>query len=336
MKKRFLGLLFASSVAFIAPTQASYLESNDAQALIKELAAEGLDAAHVRSILGEAKYQQRIIDAISKPAERTLTWGDYRKIFIQPDRVAQGVEFWQQNQAELSAAEEKYGVPASIITAIIGVETRYGRHAGNWKAIDALATLGFDYPPRAAFFRKELKELFLLEKEAGIDIREVKGSYAGALGTPQFIPSSYRAYAVDGDGDGKIDLINNNADVIHSVANYFAKHRWQKDLPVAAKALLNNNADTSIFSTEYAPSITLSDAVKAGAPPISCATKREKFCYDLPASTKIAPLVLDGAEGDEYWLVTHNFYVITRYNHSRLYAMAVFQLSRAIAEEMEK
>lgn len=336
MKKRFLGLILAASAFAFGSTQASYLNNEHAQAFIQELANEGVDAERVRSLLKEAKYQQRIIDAISKPAERTLTWGEYQKIFIQPDRIAQGVEFWKENRDILEAAEEKYGVPAAIITAIIGVETRYGRHAGNWKAIDALATLGFDYPPRAAFFRKELKELFLLEKEAGIDISEVKGSYAGALGTPQFIPSSYRAYAVDGDGDGKIDLINNNADVIHSVANYFAKHRWQKDYPVAAKALLSHNADKSIFSTSYEPSITLNDAVAAGAPPISCATKREKFCYDLPGSAKVAPLVLDGAKGDEFWLVTHNFYVITRYNHSRLYAMAVFQLSQAIAEQMEK
>src|SRR5699024_6955608 len=336
MKKRFLGLVLAASALTITPVQASYLNNSDAQALIQELANEGVDAERARTLLGSAKHQQKIIDAISKPAERTLTWGEYQKIFIQPDRIAQGVAFWKENRDVLEAAEEKYGVPASIITAIIGVETRYGRHAGNWKAVDALATLGFDYPPRAAFFRKELKELFLLEKEAGIDISEIRGSYAGALGTPQFIPSSYRAYAVDGDGDGKIDLMNNNADVIHSVANYFAKHRWQQGYPIAAKALLNGNADSTIFSTEYKPSITLSEAVAAGAPPISCATKREKFCYDLPGSAKVAPLVLDGAKGDESWLVTHNFYVITRYNHSRLYAMAVFQLSQAIAEQMEK
>lgn len=335
MKKRILSLILAASATAFAPAQASYLDHQETQSFVQELSNAGVSADRVKEVLGEAKYQQRIIDAISKPAERTLTWGEYRNIFIQQDRIDQGVQFWRENEAILKEAEEKYGVPASIITAIIGVETRYGRHTGNWKAIDALATLGFDYPPRAAFFRKELKELFLLEKEAGIDITEAKGSYAGALGKPQFIPSSYRAYAVDGDGDGKIDLMNNNADVIHSVANYFAEHRWQKDLPVAAKAHITQNANTSIFSTSYEPSITLNEAVQAGTPPISCATKRAKFCYDLPGNTKAAPLVLDGAQGNEYWLVTQNFYVITRYNHSRLYAMAVYQLSRAIEEQME-
>lgn len=340
MKKNVFTLAVASAfMSALATTpltaSASYANNSDAQALVKELANEGLDAKHVQNILDNAKKQDRIIEAISKPAEGTMTWGEYRKIFIQDDRVQQGVDFYKENESLLKEAEEKFGVPGEIITAIIGVETRYGRHAGSWNVVDALATLGFDYPPRAKFFRKELKELFLLERDAGIDITKVKGSYAGAMGMPQFMPSSYREYAVDGNNDGKIDLMESKADIIHSVANYFKVHGWEKDLPVAARAQLSDNADKSIFSKEYKPSTTLAKANTSGAKATSCNTAKDSFCYDLPNNTKVAPLELDVENGHEYWLVTNNFYAITRYNHSHLYAMAVFQLSQAIADKME-
>lgn len=337
MKLTKTSLLIAATSLFVAPltASASYVNSADGQAFIEELRQEGISPQHVRNVLGQAKRQQKILDAISRPAEGTMTWGRYRNIFMQDQRINQGIQFWQENKETLDAAQAKYGVPPEIITAIVGVETSYGRNTGSWKAIDALATLGFDYPPRAKFFRSELKHLFLLERDAGIDISQVKGSYAGALGMPQFIPSSYRAYAVDGDNDGRVDLISSKADIIHSVANYFAKHKWQADLPVAARANLSNNANVSIFSTDYKPSTTLAAAAKAGATPVSCQQAPDAFCFNLPGNTAVAPLVLDGAQGNEYWLVTDNFYTITRYNHSRLYAMAVFQLSQAIKEKME-
>lgn len=337
MKRLKTGLMLAAIGLTAAPmmASASYVNTADGRAFIEELRQEGISPDHVRNVLGQAKRQQKILDAISRPAESTMTWGRYRTIFMQDQRINQGVEFWTENKATLEAAEAKYGVPPEIITAIVGVETSYGRNTGSWKAVDALATLGFDYPPRAKFFRSELKHLFLLERDAGIDISQVRGSYAGALGMPQFIPSSYRAYAVDGDGDGKTDLINSNSDIIHSVANYFAKHKWQRDLPIAARANLSNNANLSIFSTDYKPSTTLAATASAGATPVSCKQAADAYCFDLPRKTEVAPLVLDGAEGNEYWLVTNNFYTITRYNHSRLYAMAVFQLSQAIKERME-
>jgi len=337
MKRFTTGLLFAAATLAIAPitASASYVNSADGKALIEELRQEGINPDHVRNVLGQAKRQQKILDAISRPAEGTMTWGRYRNIFMQEQRIEQGVQFWHENKATLEAAEAKFGVPPEIITAIVGVETSYGRNTGSWKAIDALATLGFDYPPRAKFFRGELKQLFLLERDAGIDISQVRGSYAGALGMPQFIPSSYRAYAVDGNGDGKVDLINSKSDIIHSVANYFAKHKWQKGLPVAARANLSNNANRSIFSKDYKPNTTLANAAKEGATPVSCQQAADAYCFNLPRNTDVAPLVLDGANGNEYWLVTNNFYTITRYNHSHLYAMAVFQLSQAIKEKME-
>lgn len=326
-----LGLGVAASHA----TANDYSSRPEGQALIRELVAEGLDEQHVRQLLDSATRQDKILEAIAKPAERTLTWGEYRKIFIQDSRIEQGLAFWRENRALLERAEKEYGVPAEIIVAIVGVETRYGRHKGTWRAVDALATLGFDYPPRADFFRRELKELLLLEREAGIDAGDVVGSYAGALGMPQFIPSSYRAYAVDFNDDGKIDLINDVADVIGSVAHYFRAHRWQTGLPVAARAQVEGTAYQSIFSTSYEPSLTLGDARAKGATPLSCDDNAHRYCYNLPAETRVAALELDGEQGSEFWLTTDNFYVITRYNRSRLYAMAVLQLSREIADRME-
>lgn len=325
------GLLPQLAVA----SEGSYSERDEARALVRELVAEGLEEKHVTALINSATRQERILEAIAKPAERTLSWGEYRKIFVQDSRIEQGLAFWREHRALLEKAEAQFGVPAEIIIAIIGVETRYGQHKGTWRAIDALATLGFDYPPRADFFRRELKELMLLERDAGIDASTVLGSYAGALGMPQFIPSSYRAYAVDFDGDGKIDLINNVADVVGSVANYFRAHRWQTGLPVAARAQLANTGAASLFSTSYETSLTLGDARTKGATPLSCEDKAHRYCYDLPADTRVAALELDGEYGSEFWLTTENFYVITRYNRSRLYAMAVLQLSREIADRME-
>ncbi|MEY1661284.1 lytic murein transglycosylase B [Isoalcanivorax beigongshangi] len=328
--------LLGASLLAVTPAGANdYASRPEGQALLRELTAEGLDAQHVRRLLDAATRQDKILEAIAKPAERTLTWGEYRKIFIQDSRIEQGVAFWREHRELLERAEREYGVPAEIIVAIIGVETRYGQHKGTWKALDALATLGFDYPPRADFFRKELKELFLLERDAGIDAATVTGSYAGALGMPQFIPSSYRAYAVDFDKDGKIDLINSPADAIGSVASYFRAHRWETGAPVAARARVSGNSYQSLFGTDYTPNRTLDSLRQANVTPLACDGGETRYCYQLPGSTKVAALELDGAEGSEFWLANHNFYVITRYNRSRYYAMAVYQLSRDIADRME-
>lgn len=337
-----LGALVATPVVANANDGASdstsdrvnYATRSDGQTLIRELADEGLDIARIREVLASAERQPAILEAIARPAERVLTWGDYRQIFIRDTRIEQGIEFWTEHRDLLAKAEAEYGVPAEIIVAILGVETSYGRNKGNWRVVDALATLGFDYPPRAAFFRRELAHLFRLEQEAGIDASTVRGSYAGAMGMPQFISSSYRAYAVDFDGDGKIDLFDNVADVVGSVANYFSAHRWRAGEPVAARARLADNADMSLFGTEYRlRDLTLDKAAAAGITPVSCADA-ESYCFDLPGSTRVAALGLEGHPGDEYWLTGHNFYVITRYNHSHLYAMAVFQLSQILAERM--
>lgn len=310
----------------------------EVRAFAKELAdSDGFTAAGLLMVFRQAKYKQTIIDAISRPAEKELNWGEYQDIFLTKSRIRAGREFMIENKDALTEAYRKYGVPPVIVTAIIGVETMYGRHRGNFRVLDALVTLAFDYPPRAGFFKKELREFILLVREENQPITELQGSYAGAMGYGQFIPSSYRRYAVDFDGDGVRDIWNNPADAIGSVANYFAEHGWRKGEAVVVKARVKNvSGDGPVGGS----------ALLDGAFPVAAA----KFNVSLkPSSTigamrelgvttqlvfdetlEVSPMKLVGKEGDEYWLGMRNFYVITRYNHSKLYAMAVFQLSEAL------
>lgn len=324
--------LFFIGCAATDPTDAvmtnldnGYLEREDVQSFIAELEAEGLDRTVIETALGEAKYQQGIIDAISRPAERTLTWASYQDIFLTDRRRDQGVEFIQEHRDTFTRAEEVYGVPAEVIAAIIGVETFYGRIKGRHRVIDALATLGFDYPPRAKFFRSELKEFFYLVSEEGKAPTEPVGSYAGAMGFGQFISSSYRNYAVDFDGDGIRDIWNNPVDAIGSVANYLAKHRWQRDQPVVV-AVTYDGESSEVFNESLKPSRTIADTEAMGM----------VTGLDRSANEMVSPMRLSGKKGDEYWIGFNNFYVITRYNHSKLYAMAVWQLSEQIRAALPK
>lgn len=329
-----LAVLF---LLFAAPVAAGYEERPEAREMVAELEKAGLDGEHVRSLLAGAERKESILEAIARPAEKMLTWGEYRGIFVQDSRIRQGEAFWKEHRELLERAEREFGVSRYIILAILGVETRYGRHKGSYRVVDALATLGFDYPPRADFFRRQLKEFFLLEQEAGIDAATVTGSYAGAMGYPQFIPSSYRAYAVDFDDDGKTDLVNNAADAIGSVASYFRHHDWQSGLPVAARARVSGDRYQAAFERKMKPDTTLGAMRKLGAEPLSCDNGKlpSTYCFDLPDDTEVVPLHLEGDDGAEFWLGTRNFYVITRYNHSPLYAMAVFQLSRELKQRIE-
>ena len=313
----------------------SYANHPEAIKVADELAAEGLDRERVLALLSSARRQDKILEHIARPAEKTLTWADYRRLFVQPDRVEQGLVFWQQHADVLNQVSADSGVPAEMILAILGVETRYGRHKGTWRVLDALTTLGFDYPPRATFFRGQLKELFRLEHKAGIDIHDLTGSYAGAMGYPQFIPTSYIHYAVDQDGDGRIDLLNNPADAIGSIANYFREHGWQPGLPVVARARVTGEAWQALVQPLDKPRTTLAEARRAGAVPVSC--DESPFCFpDLPDDTAMALIELQGDQGSEFWLTTRNFYTITRYNHSYLYAMAAYHLSRDLSERQER
>lgn len=282
----------------------------------------GLTADEIDAWLAQSEYRQSIVDAMSRPAEAVKPWKHYRPIFISDRRIADGQAFLAQHRAELDKVAADTGVPAEMIVAIIGVETRYGANKGRNRVVDALATLGFDYPPRAPFFRKELREFLALSKEAGLDPLATFGSYAGAMGYPQFMPSSWRKLAVDFDGDGRRDLINNPVDAIGSVANYFQANGWQTGAPVGARARIVNQDYDGILSKELATTSTLGEIAKKGLVP------REEGAY--LASEPASALRLQGNDGGEFWLTFTNFYVITKYNRSTLYAMAVWQLSEQL------
>lgn len=301
---------------------AGYTQRQDVQEFIQDMVKKhGFDQALLTFWLKDIKQQTTALEAIARPAERK-PWKDYQPIFLTSKRIKQGVEFWKQHEAILAKAEKQFGVPAEIIVAIIGVETFYGQRSGNYPVLDALATLGFDYPPRADFFRKELEQYLLMSREENIDPRELKGSYAGAMGMPQFISSSFRSYAIDFDGDGKRDLWNSTADAIGSVANYFSRHGWRRGDPIITPANVSKVMD-DIGDKQMKPYMAVAEFKRLGVKPK----------HSFNDSEQATLLKLDGSDGDEYWMGLNNFYVITRYNHSPLYALAVFQLAQAVATE---
>ena len=318
-----------SSVLALAPaawsTEQSYGEHPAARALVAEMVAEeGFDRAELDALFNEAKRKDSILEAIARPAEKTKPWYEYRRIFVTPTRTAQGLEFYRNYAASLLRAEREYGVPAHIIAAIIGVETRYGRNKGSYRVIDALSTLAFDYPPRSRFFSGELKEYLLMTREQGLPVAKVKGSYAGAMGYGQFIPSSYRAYAIDFDGDGVADIIDNPVDAIGSVANYFKRHEWRPGDAITVPARV-----ASGYRREW-----VNDGLKPKRTVAEFASGRI-FPADQASPERLATAMeFEGENGLEHWLGWHNFYVITRYNHSAMYAMCVFQLGEAIREQI--
>ncbi len=286
----------------------------------KMVKQHGFDRAEVTAVLKQAQRRQDIIDKISRPAERTLNWGQYRKIFLTDKRTRQGVEFWHRNQRALNRAEQKYGVPAQIIVAIIGVETFYGRITGKDRVLDALYTLAFHYPKRSGFFLGELENFLLLTREEQLDPAKPKGSYAGAMGLGQFMPSSYLSYAVDFDGDGKRDIWHNETDAIGSVANYLARHGWRKGAPVTHRVTGVEPRHQAFIKAGMKPSISITKLMDAGI----------DTGKDLPDKMLSSLIELRTDAGKEFWLGLPNFYAITRYNHSNMYAMAVYQLSERI------
>ncbi len=313
----------AGAVLGSVPLQAADYTGANVDEFIAEMIRDyGFASEQLRDLFKQAERKQAILDAISRPAERVKPWKEYRPIFLTDSRVAQGVDFWRENEAALSRAEAEYGVPAEIIVAIIGVETFYGRNTGSHRVIDALSTLGFDYPPRQPFFRQQLKEFLLLTREEQVDPLTLKGSYAGAMGLPQFMPSSFRAYAVDFDGDGHIDIWNNPTDAIGSAASYFKQHGWAAGEPVVARAKVSGER------FEEGLTVGLESQKNAG----EMRALGWQFDKSVADQTAVTAFRLEGAEGDEYWLGLPNFYVITRYNRSVMYAMAVHQLSQLLAD----
>ncbi|MCK5720617.1 MAG: lytic murein transglycosylase B [Thiomargarita sp.] len=279
---------------------------------------------NLTSLLKKAKVKKSILKAISRPAGKVKPWYEYQRIFIKPNRIKQGVKFWQQNLYTLEQAKKIYGVPIEIIVAIIGVETIYGRNTGNFRVIDALNTLAFHYPKRANFFRSELEHYLLLTSEEKLDPLLQKGSYAGAMGIGQFMPSSFRRYAIDFDGDGKRNIWTNNKDAIGSVANYFKEFGWQTGEAVIEPADIYPNID--LESLEFKPKYSIGEL------------KRKKILYSAnkPDDMKCLLFDLETKIGTSYWLGFKNYYVITRYNHSKKYAMAVYQLAQEIAKNYYK
>jgi membrane-bound lytic murein transglycosylase B len=305
----------------------NYLQRSDVREYVKELSTEtGIDQHYLAGLFVKLLPQQGILDAISKPAERTLTWREYRPIFLTEKRISDGKNFMAENRALLQRASETYGVPPQIIAAIIGVETFYGRITGKHGVLESLATLAFDYPPRAKFFKRELSEFLVLATSEGWPADKVLGSYAGAMGVPQFISSSYRQYAVDFDGDGKRDLLGSTADVVGSVANYLAVHGWVENSPVAERWIsgLDDKASVRALVTKSlkpAHSAELVTQTGFKSSRISQATRGNRL---------VSVMTMKGQKAEEFWVGYQNFYVITRYNHSRLYALAVHQLARAL------
>lgn len=325
---RFALLSAALLAALALPASAAETDPAAKAAFIAEATAKyGLTDAEIEGWLAKATYQQSIVNAMSRPAERVRPWKDYRPIFITDARIAGGQRFLAEHREALQKVEDETGVPKQYIVAIIGVETAYGRITGSFEVLDALYTLGFHYPKlgnpereamRGAFFRDELAQSLLLAREEGIDIPAQKGSYAGAMGWGQFMPSSYRAYAKDGDGDGKRDLFGSLPDVFASIANYFIAHGWEKGSPVVARATANEGA--AFAPPDLEPRYGLAELGEKGFRPA------EAQGHDAPATL----VTLEGAEGTEHWLGFRNFYVITRYNRSPMYALAVHQLADEI------
>lgn len=308
-------------VAPPAVTDPSIPRAQRVDAFVEYAAATyGVDRAQVRAVLAQAETKQNIVDAMNRPAEAVKKWHEYRPIFLNDARIDGGIAFYNANRAALERVAAASGVPAEYIVAIIGVETSYGRVTGNYRVVDALYTLAFDYPKRAPFFAGELAQLFALKKEEPqLDLMALKGSYAGAMGLGQFMPSSYRLWAKDGDGDGRRDLLTHLPDVFASIANYFVVHGWERGGPVVARATRDAGAQDFVPET-WDPVYPLAELAARGYRPQP----------GQPTAEGATLLSLDGDAGREYWLAFRNFYVITRYNRSPMYSLAVHQLAQAI------
>jgi membrane-bound lytic murein transglycosylase B len=318
----FLILLVAAPLA--GATSATFdATREDVRDFVRRMHEEhGFDAGRIAETLRSATRQESILEAISRPAEKSKPWFEYREIFVNETRIAAGAAFLREHAAELERVAASSGVPAEMIVAIIGVETNYGRLTGRYRVLDALSTLAFEYPPRSEFFTRELENFFLLGREEDVDLLSVQGSYAGAMGAAQFMPSSYRLFASDGNGDGKRDLWGEWPDVFASVANYFIAHGWRPGEPAAVPAQVDEATAANLARTILTPSYRLGFLRNQGV----------RFATSL-GDEDIGGLVpYDLAEGREYWVGFRNFYVITRYNRSRMYALSVLQLAQAIAE----
>jgi membrane-bound lytic murein transglycosylase B len=318
----YLLILFAGS-----SVQAIDVGDPEVRDFIDSMVSEhAYDRDTLENVLQQATSQETILEAIARPAERTKEWHEYRDIFLTDARVKAGAAFWREHSEALDRISKETGVDVEILVGIIGVETYFGRRTGNYRVLDALVTLAFEYPPRSKFFRNELEQFLLLVREEEMEAIDATGSYAGAMGRPQFMPSSYRAYAVDSSADGKRDIWTNWADVIGSVANYFVRHGWRSNNQVVAQARLSHQWRGDPPENTLKPQETVTSLSHQGV----------LFATDLAGDQQSQLLTLIGDDGEEYWVGFHNFFVITRYNRSVMYALAVHQLGQEIAIEVDR
>ncbi|KFZ36437.1 lytic murein transglycosylase [Shewanella mangrovi] len=324
MTKRLLAPLMMSALlassAFAAPSSEQLSPEQLQQQFIDSQSQQGFSRTEVQQFIASAKFEPKIIEAMTKPWE-AKPWYKYYPIFLTDDRLQAGLTFWRQHETTIARAAEQYQVDPQVIVAIIGIETKYGKVMGNYPVKDALYTLGFHYPPRADFFRREFGKFMQLVKAEQLDANSTLGSYAGAMGFGQFIPSSYLAYAVDFDGDGRRDLLNSADDAIGSVANYFHQHGWQAGGLVALPLATTATPTAAVWSGKPLNQ-SVNDIL---SPEVALQTS-----VDLDISQAAMLIELEQAQHSDYWLGLKNFYVITRYNRSPLYAMAVYQFSEQL------
>jgi membrane-bound lytic murein transglycosylase B len=319
-------VLFLLAALNVMPALAIDTQRKDVQEFIGEMTGKySFKSADLRSLLRNAESKPAIIEAINRPAEKVLSWYEYRDHFLTERRINKGVEFWTRQAAQLNRATETTGVSADAIVGILGVETLFGEITGRYRVLDALVTLSFDYPPRGKFFRGELEQFLLLTREEKVDARKALGSYAGAIGAPQFMPSSYRKLAVDGDGNGRRDLWTSWPDIVMSVANYFKSNGWRAGEPVVASA----NVDAADLPTFDTSELRLNETVA------TLRAKGARFETSQPDDTPAMLIVTEGRDGNEYRIGFHNFIVITRYNPRIKYALAVNDLGVAVARARE-
>jgi membrane-bound lytic murein transglycosylase B len=302
--------------------EASYAARPEVQSFVDDLAKRhGFMKGELKRVFARVQRADPVLEAIARPAERVKSWEEYRALLISERRITEGVEFWKKYKNTLERAERKYGVPPQYVAAIIGVETFYGRNTGNWRVVDALTTLAFDYAPRAGFFKSELESYLLMARDGGFDVFSVRGSYAGAIGIPQFMPSSARRYAVDFDGNGKIDLQKSRSDSIGSVANFLKVHGWERDADVLVDARVSGEAWRALVTGRFEPKHSMVELRQAGV----------EFDSPDPPGASGALIELASAERpSDYRIGLRNFYVITRYNRSAFYAAAVADLAREL------
>jgi membrane-bound lytic murein transglycosylase B len=317
-------LLLAAAHGSVMAAASSYVKRDDVRQFISTMVQRhGFSKKHLESIFGRVQAQPTVLKSMTLAPESSRAWQSYRTIFVNPTRIEAGVRFWNRHAETLERASAEFGVPEEIILGIIGAETTYGRNMGSYRVIDALTTLAFDSPNRGEFFRSQLESFLLYTRETQTDVFRMKGSYAGAIGIPQFMPGSYRRFAIDYDGDGRKDLADSPADAIGSVANFLREHGWQRGQDIAVPAVVEGPAARLLVDSGFKPLYRAADLPSFGVKP----------ARDLDDDTLCSLIELESpSQPSEYWVGLHNFWVLTRYNRASFYGIAVLGLGRAVKE----